>query len=294
MEIKGEITVMEVLSGKVAIVTGASLRGLDHESKAGIGLTVAMDLAAQGARIVLVDSTASVKAHPSFAPPSAAQLESSVRRLRDAGYDALGIDADVGNSADVKRLMKTAVDRFGRLDILVNNAGLCILQPVLKMDEEVFDLSCRVMLKGTFLCSREAARIMIELGNGGRIVNISSILGKTGSLFCGAYSAAKAGIIGLSRVMSQEWATHGITVNTICPGYIDTELLSGRGGILDMGATLLDIDREKQERILLGRVPLGRFGNPRDVSRMVAFLCSPDAAYITGQAINIDGGAQMV
>jgi NAD(P)-dependent dehydrogenase (short-subunit alcohol dehydrogenase family) len=161
------------------------------------------------------------------------------------------------------------------------------------MDENVFDLSCRVMLKGTFLCSREAARIMIDQGQGGRIVNISSILGKTGSLFCGAYSAAKSGIIGLSRVMSQEWAAHGITVNTVCPGFIDTELLSGRGGVLDMGATLLGVDRRKQERILLSQVPLAHFGHPRDVSQLVVFLCSPAAAYITGQAINTDGGAQM-
>lgn len=284
---------MNSLSGKVAVVTGAGLRGPDHESKIGIGPTIARDLAAEGAKIVLVDSTAPVAAHPSFASPSAVQLESSARHLQEAGHDAVSVDADVGSAADVTRIMKTVVDRFGRLDILVNNAGLCILQPLLEMDENVFDLSCRVMLKGTFLCSREAARIMIDQGQGGRIVNISSILGKAGSLFCGAYSAAKAGIIGLGRVMAQEWAAYGITVNTVCPGFIDTELLGGRGGVLDMGATLLGVDRKKQERILLSRVPLARFGYPGDVSKLVAFLCSPEAAYITGQAINTDGGAQM-
>ena len=284
---------MNEFAGKVAIVTGAGIRGSNDEVKIGIGPTVAKCLADHGAKVVLVDITSPFKDYPQFLPPNENQLEQAADDLRKLGHESISVKGDVGIAEDVDKIMQTAIDRFGRIDILVNNAGICILQPLIEMDEKVFDLTYRVIVKGSFLCSKAAARIMIDQGEGGSIINISSILGKEGSLFCGAYSAAKAAIIGMSKVMAQEWAQHKITVNTICPGYIETYLLEGEHGVFDMGSKLLGITREKQKKILLSQVPVGRFGIPQDVAEMVMFLSSPKAEYITGQAINVDGGTIM-
>ncbi|MFC1856604.1 SDR family NAD(P)-dependent oxidoreductase [Thermodesulfobacteriota bacterium] len=284
---------MSEFAGKVAIVTGAGIRGSNENVKIGIGPTIAKCLADHGAKVVLVDITSPFNDYPQFLPPKESQLEQVADDLRKLGHESISVKGDVGIAEDVDKIMNTAIDRFGRIDILVNNAGICILQPLIEMDEKVFDLTHQVIVKGSFLCSRAAARIMIDQGEGGRIINISSILGKVGSLFCGAYSAAKAAVIGMSRVMAQEWAHHKITVNTICPGFIETHLLEGEHGVFDMGSTLLGITPEKQKKILLSQVPAGRFGIPQDVAEMVMFLSSPKAEYITGQAINVDGGTIM-
>ncbi len=281
------------LAGKTAIITGAGRGDPDGPSMPGIGAAVAERLAEEGARVVLVDVTRPLEEYPDYVPATKEELESTVRRFREKGYEALGVAADVGRADEVERVMQAALEHFGRIDVLVNNAGACILQPMQDMDEKVFDLSYRVMVKGCFLCSKAAARIMGEQGEGGRIIQISSILGKVGSLFCGAYSAAKSAIIGMSRVMAQEWASQGINVNVVCPGYIQTHILEGKDGVFESGARLLGIDSAKEKRILLSQIPKARFGCPSEVADLVCFLSSRESEFITGQAINVDGGVVM-
>nr|HID59163.1 SDR family oxidoreductase [Desulfobacterales bacterium] len=281
------------LSDKVAIVTGAGRWGTGGGRKIGIGPVIAQYLAREGAKVVLVDRTSPFEDHPSYDLATEVELEETLKHIRDEGYEAIAITGDVGIKEDVDKIMETTLKRFGRLDILVNNAGVCILQPALEMDESVFDLSLRVMVKGTFLCSRAAARIMLDQGTGGRIINISSILGKMGILFCTAYSAAKAAILGMTRVMALEWAQKKINVNAVCPGYIETHLLEGVDGVFNTGAKLLGVTPKRQRLILLNQVPYGRFGTPEDVAEVVLFLASKRAEFITGQAINVDGGTIM-
>ena len=284
---------MTQLAGKVAIVTGAGRGDPLGPRKPGIGAAVGKRLAEEGARVVLVDVTRPMEEYPGYVPATKDELERTVRHFQEQGYEAIGVAADVGKADDVERVMQSALERFGRIDILVNNAGACILQPMMDMDERVFDLSYRVMVKGSFLCSKSAARVMTDQGEGGRIIQISSILGKVGSLFCGAYSAAKAAIIGMSRVMAQEWAPQGINVNVVCPGYIQTHILEGEDGVFETGARLLGIDSEKEKRILLNQTPKARFGRPTDVADVACFLASKESEFITGQAINVDGGVVM-
>jgi 3-oxoacyl-[acyl-carrier protein] reductase len=240
------------LDGKVALVTG---------SGKGIGRAIAGKLSQAGATIVINDVTE----------------ESAVtaREIAAAGKPALFIKGSVSAAAEVNAMVEQIVAAYGRLDILVNNAGITRDQLTLRMTDEEWDAVINVNLKGVFVCTRAALKYMMKQRYG-RIVNISSISGIVGNPGQVNYCAAKAGIIGLTRTVSKEMASRGITVNAIAPGFIET----------DMTAKIPAKLREEFSK----KIPVGYFGSPEDVASAVAFFASDEARYITGQVLCVDGG----
>jgi NAD(P)-dependent dehydrogenase (short-subunit alcohol dehydrogenase family) len=249
----------EDLTGRVAIVTGAGQ---------GMGRAVAQTLAERGASVVVNDLNAEAAA-------------AVVQTLRDGGANSVAIPANVTDAAAVRRMVAQTVEHFGALHILVNNAGILRPTKVIDIREDEWDLVIEVNLKGTFLCSQAAIAPMKQAG-WGRIVNFSSTAGKKNSTVCGAhYRAAKAGILGFTRHLAKEVAADGITVNSVCPGLIDTEMVR---------ATIDDARTEAYARSF----PIPRLGLPEEVAELVAFLASDRAAYITGASLDINGGDLMV
>ena len=247
------------LSGKVAIVTGAGQ---------GMGRAVAQRLADAGARLVANDV-------------SLDSAERTASALRDGGAEAVAVQGDVTSRTDVIRIVDTAIRQFGAVHILVNNAGVLRPTAVIDIEEDEWDFVVGVNLKGTYLCSRAVPPVMREAG-WGRIVNFSSTAGKNVSTVGGAhYTAAKAGILGFTRHLAKEEAHHGITVNSVCPGLIDTEMV--RSTIDDARA-----------RAYADSFPIQRLGEPSEVAELVAFLASDRAAYITGASLDINGGDLMI
>lgn len=247
------------LAGKVAIVTGAGR---------GMGRAVAERLAAAGASIVLTDL-------------STHAAEAAADALRNAGGNAIAKGGDVTSASDVTALVERAVSEFGAVHILVNAAGVLRRTAVIDMDEDEWDFVIRVNLKGTFLPSRAVLPSMRNAG-WGRIVNFSSTAGKTTStLGSAAYTASKHAVLGLTRHMAMEEASHGITVNAVCPGLIDTEMVQE------------EIDDERKASYA-SSFPISRLGERSEVAELVAFLASDRAAYITGAALDISGGDLMV
>ena len=247
------------LKGRTAIVTGAGQ---------GMGKAVALRLAEMGARLAVNDL------NPDTSAQTAAELESS-------GTEALSIPGDVTNAAEVRGMVRCAADRFGPIHILVNNAGILYPTKVIDIPEEEWDRVIAVNLKSTFLCSQAVLPAMQEAG-WGRIVNFSSTAGKNISTVGGAhYTAAKAGILGFTRHLAKEVAADGITVNAVCPGLIDTEMVR----------QTIDDDRVK---FYEQSFPIPRLGLPSEVADLVAFLCSDRAAYITGASLDINGGDLMI
>jgi 3-oxoacyl-[acyl-carrier protein] reductase len=245
------------LKDKVAIVTGGSR---------GIGRAIATSLAAAGATVVV-----NYKGN-------AAAADEVVHNIGAEDGQALAIQADISQSEEVERMFKTVLDRYGRLDILVNNAGITRDTLLLRMKEDDFDAVLDTNLRGVFLCTKAALRPMTK-ARGGRIINITSVVGLIGNAGQSNYAAAKAGIIGFTKSTAREMASRGITVNAVAPGYIETELT----GQLS----------EQIRGAILENIPLGRLGAPQDVANLVCFLASDAAAYITGQTITVDGGMVM-
>ena len=201
---------------------------------------------------------------------------SLVKRLTESGFDAFAVKADVSNSADADMLISAAVKRNGRLDVLVNNAGVAVRS---FFDETTDEQWRRVMdtnLTGAFNCARAASKQMLRQKNG-RIINISSMWGQTGASCEVAYSASKAGVIGLTKALAKELAPSGITVNCVCPGVIDT----------DMMASFSQEDR----RLIADDIPLGRFGSPDDIANAVAFFADERSSFVTGQILGVNGGS---
>jgi len=204
--------------------------------------------------------------------------------------DVICVQGDVSSSADVQRFFDATLARFGRLDVLVNNAGIGNPPlPIVEMPEEAWDRTLAVNLKSVFLCSKAAARQFIEQGGGGRIISVASQAGKTGYPMLTPYCASKAGIVLFTQAFAKEVATRQITVNCVCPGTIDTPLL--RGGIESASGGAVKL--EDVVGNVLPTIPLGRLGYPEDVAKIITFLASNEADYMTGQAINITGGQEM-
>ena len=245
------------LAGKVALVTGASR---------GIGRAIALALARAGADVA-VNYLANEGA--------ASQTLEEIAKL---GRTALAGKADVRDPQAVKALFAQILKEFGRVDILVNNAGVLKDAFVSFMKDEDWELVLGVSLKGAFHCIREASRIMMRQ-RGGRIINISSDAGLLGDAQRANYSAAKAGLIGLTKAVARELARSNVTVNAVAPGVIETDMIA-------------DMTPDRREA-MVKRVPLARFGKPEDVAELVVFLASDDARYITGQVLCVDGGLKM-
>ncbi len=242
-------------AGRVAIVTGAGR---------GMGRAVATRLAEGGAKLVVNDLDVE-------------SAERTAGALQEAGGEAVATPGDVTSSADVSRMVASALGHFGRIDVLVNNAGVLRPTPVFDIEEEEWDMVVNGNLKSTYLCSRAVLPAMREQG-WGRIVNFSSTAGKSVSTVGGAhYTASKAAILGFTRHLAKEEAAHGLTVNAVCPGLIDTEMVRST------------ISKERTAAYA-SSFPIARLGEPHEVAELVAFLASDKAAYITGASLDINGG----
>jgi len=266
------------LSGKVAIVTGAG-------RYRGIGRHIALALARHGADIVVTGSGRPPGTYPDDEKAMGwRDIESVADEVRSLGRRALPLVIDVRKWEECERLAAEATRQLGRIDILVNNAAAGRGNdrvPLLDLEESEWRRVIDVNLHGTFLVTRAVGRMMVEQGQGGRIVNISSIAGRQGMPNFGAYATTKAGLILFTQVLAAELAKHNILVNCVCPGLIDTYRME-------------DVTRPGPIRDAVMRtIPLGREGDPEEIGELVAFLCGPDASYIHGQTILVDGGMGM-
>jgi 3-oxoacyl-[acyl-carrier protein] reductase len=244
-------------TGKVAIVTG---------SGRGIGKAIAMKLAENGATVVINDVGDSAPA------------EQTAAEIKNLNRQAMAIMADVSSSADVAKMVETAIAAYGKVDILVNNAGITRDQLTMKMTDEEWDKVLAIDLKSVFLCTRAVLRPMLKQRSG-RIISMSSVVGIIGNAGQANYAAAKAGIIGFTKTIAKEVASRGITVNAVAPGFIDTPMTQ--------------VLPEERKQALMNNIPLGYLGTPRDIAETVAFLASEEARYITGQVIGVDGGISL-
>jgi 3-oxoacyl-[acyl-carrier protein] reductase len=243
------------MTGQTAIVTGASR---------GIGRCVALALAEAGAEVVV-----------NYAR-SAEAAEAVVAEILAAGGQAYALKADVAEEDAVEAMVKSVLERSGRIDVLINNAGITRDGLLMRMKTDDWQAVINLNLTGVFLCTRALTRTMLKQKSG-RIINITSVVGLMGNAGQANYAAAKAGVVGLTRSAAKEMASRGITVNAVAPGFIATDMTK-------------DLDAEA----ILAAIPLGRFGNPEQVAGTVRFLAAdPAAAYITGQVLQVDGGIVM-
>ena len=249
---------------KVAVVTGAGQ---------GIGRAIARRLARDGFAIAIVDINADA-------------LAEVKREIEAQGAETLAMTADLTRLEEVQKVITHSAE-WGQLSVLVNNAGRVIITPFLEITEHEWDAIMTLNLKTVFFATQFAARLMPA---GGRIVNLSSISGRSGRPDQAHYAAAKCAVISLTQSAALSFASQGITVNAICPGVVDTPMTSG---IHKIRAGALGITPEESLAHMIAKIPLGRPARTNEIARVVSFLCSPDAAYITGQALNVCGGMEM-
>lgn len=254
-----------MVKNKVVIITG---------SARGIGFEIGKHFAQEGAKVVLSDiNEEGVKA--------------SAEELKQLGYEALGVKADVTVETDLENLVKVTKDTYGSVDILINNAGLQYVSPIEEFPTAKFELMQKIMLVAPFVLIKNVFPIMKEQGFG-RIINIASINGLIGFAGKAAYNSAKHGVIGLTKVAALEGATHGITVNAIAPGYVDTPLV--RDQLADLAKTRNVPLEDVIDEVLLPLVPQKRLLDVSEVAEYALFLASDKAKGVTGQAVVIDGG----
>ena len=249
------MTYSKLLEGQIAIVTGASR---------GIGKAIAIFLAKEGAEVIINYSS------------SLENANKVVSEINSFGGKAYPLQADISNENSVNELIKTVLEKNNKIDVLVNNAGITKDGLLMRMKTDDWQKVLDLNLSGVFYCTRAVSRQMLKQKKG-RIINITSVVGLMGNPGQANYSAAKAGIVGFTKSTSKEFASRGITVNAVAPGFIST-----------------DMTKDLNSESILNAIPLGRFGNPEDVAGTVRFLAAdPAAAYITGQTIQVDGGMVM-
>jgi 3-oxoacyl-[acyl-carrier protein] reductase len=245
------------LEGKTALVTGASR---------GIGREIALELARQGANVAVNYAGSEAKAN---------EVTDEIKAM---GRDAFAIQCNVAESDSVQAMIKETISHFGSLDILVNNAGITRDNLLMRMKEDEWDEVININLKGVFLCTKAVSRQMMKQRSG-RIINISSIVGVSGNPGQANYVAAKSGVIGLTKTSARELAARGITVNAVAPGFISTDMTD-------------ELSEDVKAEMLKG-IPLSRFGEAKDIAKVVGFLASDDSSYMTGQTLHVDGGMVM-
>jgi len=278
---------MGKLDGKVVLITGAGrLRG--------IGRATALRLADEGADIVVSASRRDPSQFPEHEKEQGWKGSPSVaEEIRAKGRRALAFDCDVTKRADVEALMAATIAEFGRLDAVVNNAGFASgagSTPIVDMEDELWYRTVEINLNGVYLVSKLGTREMLKAGNGGSIINLSSMAGRVGMANYGAYCATKFAVIGLTQQMAQELARKNIRVNCVCPGSTDSDMMDGTfQRLADRSKT----DFSNIKSAVAKSIPLGRQGHVDEQAAVIAFLIGPDASFITGQTINVDGGARM-
>jgi 3-oxoacyl-[acyl-carrier protein] reductase len=245
------------LEGKTALVTGASR---------GIGREIALELARQGANVAVNYAGSEAKAN---------EVTDEIKAM---GRDAFSIQCNVADGDSVQAMVKETISHFGSLDILVNNAGITRDNLLMRMKEDEWDDVINTNLKGVFLCTKAVSRQMMKQRSG-RIINISSIVGVSGNPGQANYVAAKSGVIGLTKTSARELAARGITVNAVAPGFISTDMTD-------------ELSEDVKSEMLKG-IPLSRFGEAKDIAKVVSFLASEDSSYMTGQTLHVDGGMVM-
>lgn len=255
-----------MLPDKIAIVTGASK---------GIGRAITLRLAKEGANVVIADVDTD-------------EGEKPAQMIREMGRDCLVVKCDVSSAQEVEEMVEKTIQKFGHIDILVNNAGVSSMAPMVELEEKDWDFNMDINAKGQFLCSRTVAKHMIKQRSG-KIINNASLAAKRGARFLAHYSASKFAVLGLTYTMAIELAPYNITVNAVCPGIVETDMIrrewKWEGDIRGMTP-----DEVRNE--VLGEILLGRLCQPEDVAGAVAFLASKDADYLTGQSINVNGGME--
>ncbi|PIP68240.1 MAG: beta-ketoacyl-ACP reductase [Candidatus Omnitrophica bacterium CG_4_9_14_0_2_um_filter_42_8] len=244
------------LEGRVSLITGGAR---------GIGKEIAMLFARNGSDIAICDVNLE-------------EAEKTAQEIRDLGRESLAFKADVTDSSQVQAMVDKILDKFNKVDILINNAGITKDNLLLRMSEDEWDKVIAVNLKGTFVCTKLVSKVMLKQ-RFGKIVNLASIIGIMGNAGQANYAASKAGIIGLTKSVAKELASRNICVNAIAPGFIKT----------DMTARL----PEEVQKKMLSVIPLGRFGEAKDVADLALFLSSESSSYITGQVMQVDGGMVM-
>jgi len=253
---------------KTVIITGAS---------SGIGKSIAMEFSREGANLVLGYYT-----HPI--------PDEIIKNAESEGVKAIPVKVDVRKKSDCEMMVSTAVDMFDRLDIAINNAGVSTMNRVVDLTEEEWDYNMDVNAKGVFFCCQAEVKQFLKQGNGGKIVNIASIAGKRPAPLLAHYNASKFAVLGFTKSLALEVAADGINVNAVCPGLVKTPMQERE---IKWECKIRGITREKVIEEYLSLIPLGRLEEPEDVARVVLFLASDDASYITGQAINVAGGMEM-
>jgi 3-oxoacyl-[acyl-carrier protein] reductase len=258
------------LSGKIALVTGASQ---------GIGRAIALGLGRRGAKVIVnyLPDTATTANQPNSREKAAREVAAEIEAV---GGQAAIVGFDVASSASVTDAIKAIGAEHKQLDILVNNAGIAINGLLMRFTDEQWATTLQVNLTGAFNTTRAAATLLLKAKESGRIINISSVVGEMGNGGQAAYAASKAGIIGLTMSTARELASRGVTCNAVAPGYIDTAMTADH---------LPEAARVK----LLEQIPLGRIGRADDIADAVAFLAGPEATYITGQVLRVNGGLLM-
>jgi meso-butanediol dehydrogenase / (S,S)-butanediol dehydrogenase / diacetyl reductase len=251
---------------KIAVVTGAG---------SGIGRAIATELAARDHTVVVTDL----------------DLAAAEATAKELGGDASALALDVTDAAQAKSVAEAVTRRHGAIDVWVSNAGISKMQRFLDVTPEDLRRTLAVNLEGIFLCGQAAAAAMIAGGKSGVIVNVASMAGKQGRVpYLADYVASKFGVVGLTQAMAFELAPHGITVNSVCPGYVATPMQTRE---LGWEAALRGTTEDKVRQLYVDDTPLGRLETPQDVARAVAFLAGPDARFITGEALAVNGGAFM-